>query len=284
MRPIVSELSPKGVRVVLTAAGVSVAVASIIGLILGLALVSSLADDLRATMTLSRSAIGAIGYTIEVLDDIAGRIDESLDAAAGSVSGASATAGAAATALEDVATFLEDQLPEQLESIRQSMPAAIQAAGAIDSTLSALSFFGVDYSPDEPFDDSLRRVETALAGLPEDLRTQSESLRGLVPVAIELSDEADRLALALTGLQEELGSLDELTDSYQMTVGQAEATIEDTESSLAGTAWLLRGLVVAAAVAGLAVGGALTVIGRRLVPEAFNKPDLDGPPIRSPES
>lgn len=271
-------LGPLRVRVGLTVAGVTTIAASVAGVILGLVLVGSLADDLRATMNLSRSTIGAIGETIEVLDDAAGRIDETLDAAVGSLSGASATADAAATGLEDVAVFLEDQLPQQLESIRQSMPAAIQAAGAIDGTLRALSLFGVDYSPDEPFDDSLRRVESALTGLPEDLRTQSESLRRLVPAAIELSDETDRLALSLSGLQEDLGSLQELTDSYQSTVEQAEAGIEGTEASLAGTAWLLRALVIAAAVAGLAVGGALILIGRNLTPMGAVESDLDSPP------
>jgi hypothetical protein len=266
MWPIETEPSPRRVRVGLTAAGVITGAASLVGLVLGLVLVGALADDLRATVSLSRSTIGAIGDTIEVLDDAAGRIDESLDAAAGSVSSASATADATAEALQEVATFLETELPDQLESIRQSMPAAIQAAGAIDGTLRALSLFGVDYSPDEPFDDSLRRVETALSGLPDDLRLQSESLRRLAPAADELSTEADRLALALTGLREDLGSLDGLTDSYLVTVEQAETTISDTESSLAGTAWLLRALLIAAAVAGLAVGSALVVIGRTLTP------------------
>ena len=168
MSPIATEPIPRRVRAGLTDAGVTTIAASVVGLALGLVLVGALADDLRATVSLSRSAIGAIGDTIEVLDDAAERIDESLDAAAGSVSSASATAEATAEALQEVASFLEGELPEQLESIRQSMPAAIQAAGAIDGTLRALSLFGVDYSPDEPFDDSLRRVETALSGLPDD--------------------------------------------------------------------------------------------------------------------
>jgi hypothetical protein len=259
-------LDSKRLRSGLTAAGLLTITASVVGLVLGLMLVGSLATDLAATMSVSRSAMAAIGDTIEVLDEAAGRIDESLDAAAGSVSGASDTAAAAATGLEEMALFLDEGLPDQIEAIRQSMPAAIQAAGAVDATLNALSFFGVDYNPDEPFDESLRRVEAALTGLPDDLRTQSDSLQGMVPAARELSLETDRLALALTALQQDLGSLQELTDTYQSTVEQAEATIEATESSLAENAWLLRALVVAAAVAGLAVGGALVLIGRALAP------------------
>jgi hypothetical protein len=266
MRPIEAGLGPRRVRAGLTVAGVTTIVASLVGVILGLVLVGSLAGDLKATMSLSRSTVDAVGETIDVLDDAAGRIDESLDAAVGSLEGVSATALTAATGLEDVAVFLEDQLPEKLESIRQSMPAAIQAAGAIDGTLSALSFFGVDYSPDEPFDDSLRRVETALTGLPDDLRSQSETLRALVPAATELSVESDRLARALEALQLDLGDLQDLTDSYQITVRQAEATIRDTEASLDETTRLLRAMVITAAIAGLAVGSALIVIGRTLTP------------------
>jgi len=275
MWPIEVGLGPQRVRLGLTVAGVATIVASLAGLVLGLVVVGSMAGDLKATMSLSRSTVGAVGDTIDVLDDAAGRIDESLDAAVGAISGASATALTAATGLEDVAGFLEDQLPEQLESIRQSMPAAIQAAGAIDGTLRALSLFGVDYSPDEPFDDSLRRVEAALTGLPDDLRSQSETLRALVPAAGELSAESDRLARALEALQGDLGNLQDLTDSYQITVSQAEATIEDTETSLDETTWLVRAMVIAAAIAGLAVGSALIVIGRVLAPAVVvDEPDL----------
>jgi ABC-type transporter Mla subunit MlaD len=139
----------------------------------------------------------------------------------------------------------------------------------------------VDYSPDEPFDDSLRRVEAALTGLPDDLRSQSETLRALVPAAGELSAESDRLARALEALQGDLGNLHDLTDSYQITVSQAEATIEDTETSLDETTWLLRAMVIAAAIAGLAVGSALIVIGRTLAPVlVVDEPDLRPAPRR----
>jgi hypothetical protein len=256
------EVGRSRLRAGLTALGSITIVASLTALILGLILVESLADDLRATTTLSRTAVGVIGDTIEVLDDAAAAIDQSLDAAVGSVEGASSTASAAATGLEEVADFLDGELPEQLEAAHQAMPAAIQAAAAIDGTLSALSLLGVDYSPPEPFDVSLQRMEAALAGLPDQLRAQSQSIRDLAPAAEQLATESGRLAEGLSALQEDLGDLQGLTATYQASVEQAERTIADAESSLSGSTWLLRGLIAAAAIAGLAVGAALVLIGR----------------------
>jgi hypothetical protein len=265
----------------LTALGWITIAASLVALVLGLVLVESLADDLRATTTLSRTAVGVIGDTIQVLDDAAGEIDESLDAAVGSVERASSTASAAATGLEEIADFLDGELPTQLESVHQAMPAAIQAAATIDGALSALSLLGVDYAPEEPFDVSLQRVEAALAGLPDELRTQSQSIRDLAPEADGLAGETQRLAEGLAALQEDLGSLQDLTVSYQTSVDQAEATIANAESSLDGSAWLLRGLIAAAAIAGLAVGSALVLIARSDRVGTMSDRDLDGATSRS---
>jgi ABC-type transporter Mla subunit MlaD len=262
----VAEYGQPRVRAGLVVAGVITMTASVIGLVLGIVLVGSLVDDLTATVALSRSAIEGIAEAVEVLDQAAGQIDESLDAAAGSVEGASATASAAAQGLEGVADLLEEDLPAQIDAILLAMPAAIQAAGTIDGTLRALSLFGLDYSPDEPFDESLRGMEAALSELPPQLREQSETVRRLIPSANQLVDETGRLASALRGLQSDLGSVQELTGPYQDTVAEASATIAKTEASLAGKAWLMRSLVIAAGLAGLAVGWALILVSRAFAP------------------
>lgn len=134
-------------------------------------------------------------------------------------------------------------------------------AGAIDGTLRALSFVGVDYDPDTPFDDSLRTVESALAELPQDLRDQAQSLRDLVPVAAGLAGEADRRSLALIRLGEDLEGIQEITDAYTDTLTEASATIESTEATLDRNIWLLRITLIALAVGGAAVGFGLVAVG-----------------------
>jgi ABC-type transporter Mla subunit MlaD len=237
-------------------------VAGVVVLVLGLILVEATIGDLHATVEVSRSAIRGVGDTIDLLDDAAGQFDQSLEAAASSAQSASETTATASASLEGVADLLEEDLPAQLEAILRSMPAAIQAAGAVDGTLRALSLLGVDYNPEEPFDRSLRRVQEALDDLPSQLRDQAGSIRDLAPQTAALSDDVGRLGLALGGLRNELGSLQGLTASYRATVEQAEKAVDGTAASLAGTRWILNAVLIVVALAAGAIGAALITIAR----------------------
>ncbi|HWB90076.1 MAG TPA: hypothetical protein VG872_12840 [Acidimicrobiia bacterium] len=246
------------------AGGVAVLLLSLAGMVVGLVLVGSLAGDYRSVVSVSRSAVDVIGETIASVDDIAAGTSRSLESAGGSVEQAASTLDDAVVTLEQVAVFLEEDLPEQLESIRSAMPAAIQTADAVDATLRALSFFGVDYDPEEPFGDSLARVDDALAGLPEELRAQSEALRSLIPSATDLATETGDLAGEMATLSESLEGFIGLTGRYEETLAEAEASIERTTDAVEPTIWLIRLLVVLAGIGGAVVGLALTAVGGAL--------------------
>jgi hypothetical protein len=241
--------------------GVITIATSIIALILGLFLVETGASDFRDSVKVSNEAVEAVLETVDLVSDSTVQIQEGIDAAASGVAGVSATAVVGAGSIEEVATFLETDLPENISAIRSSMPAAIQAASAIDGTLRALRFVGVDYAPDEPFDDSLRSVESALGRLPEDLTDQAESLRDLVPVAAGLAGEADRLALALSQMADDLVGIQDVAASYDATLTKAISTIENTEASIDRSLWLLRIMMAVLALGAVSVGLGLTVLG-----------------------
>ncbi len=254
--------SPAQVGRILYATGYIAAVTSVIALVLGLVMVQVGARDLHDTIEVSGEAIHAIVDTVDVIEDATTEIRNGVDAAAEGVSGVSATAITGASNIEEVATFLETDLPADLEAISSAMPAAIQAAGAIDGALRALSLVGVSYSPEQPFDESLRSVESALADLPDDLRAQSESLRELVPAAAGLAGEADRLSLALIRLGSDLETLEGITETYDATLTEASVTIEQTASTLERNLWLLRLTLIGIAIVGIAVGVGLIAMSR----------------------
>ena len=245
-------------------AGLATALLSVFGLVLGLFLVESLSSDFRSSVSVSQSAIDAISETIEAVDDVADGTSQSLSSASTSVSGVSSTVDATASAIEGVADFLDQELPETLESVSTAMPAAIQAANAVDGTLRALSLFGVDYDPEEPFGESLSRIETALAALPDQLRTQSATLRLLIPSAAGLAEEAENLSVSIEGLTDSLDGFTNLTGSYRVTLGEARATIERTSESADDRIWLIRIVIIVAGATGVAVGIALISMGRTL--------------------
>lgn len=259
-RLLVSSESPRPIGVY--AAGVFMVVVSLVGLALGLILVETLTSDFRASLRVSRSAIASVGGTIGVAEEVATGTASSIEAAARSAASAAATTRSAVDGLESLADFLSSELPKDIEAVRRALPGAIEAADAVDRTLRALSLFGVAYSPDEPFGDSLRRVEGALDDLPDEIAAQSESLRLLAPTAGELAADTDRLARSLETLNEGLGDVESLTGSYAETVTAADRAVERTESSLGRTTLLLRAMVVLAALGGIVMGLALISIDR----------------------
>lgn len=260
---VLVETRPRNVALV-RITGMLVVVLSVAGLAVGLLLSRSLGDDLRSTVSVSRSALVAIDQTIEAVDLVAADTAASLEAAAGSVESASTTVEGAVDAIEELVTFLDEELPATIESIQSSMPAAIQTANAIDGTLSALSFFGVDYDPDQPFGESLADVNAALSRLPSELSAQSESLRLLTPSAQDLADETGALAGSMGDLTDSLEGFSALTGSYETTLAEAEVAIDRTDESVESSLWMIRALVVGMALAGVAVGISLLAIARSL--------------------
>src|SRR5690606_7598851 len=102
-----------------------------------------------------------------------------------------------------------------LAAVQDTLPALIQVASVIDTTLGALSVipFGPDYDPAEPFPDSLRALQAELDGMPEALQEQAGLIR----------DGADSLGTVRTGTGDIADGLDDL----HATVADAGTLIED---------------------------------------------------------
>ena len=243
---------------------VGVALLSVVGVVIALVMTQTLSRDVRSSISVSNAALDVIGETIETFDGVAAGTATSLDSTSDSVVSASATLDGAVSTLEDVADFLEGELPETLESVQTSMPAAIQAANAVDGTLRALSLVGVDYDPDEPFGESLSRVNAALSTLPDEIRAQSESLRLLIPSAEQLAGDTEGLASSLQQVEESLAEFTSLTATYQATIDEAEATIATTSETIDLNIWMIRALILATGVLGVLVGIVLWSLAQRL--------------------
>ncbi|HEX6146482.1 MAG TPA: hypothetical protein VF083_06860 [Acidimicrobiia bacterium] len=261
-------VSPR-LRSTLIGVGVAALLASLVGMVVGLILVDSVSGDLDGSVGLSESALQSVDETLDLLEGVAAEVDDGLATAADSIEGAAVGVDTAAGRLEDVADFLDGELQANIEAIHGSMPAAIQAASAIDATLRALSLLGVDYDPEEPFDVSLMAVEAALADLPGQLGAQADAIRALVPVSREFAGDAATMAESFSSLAVELATSKELIVSYRATLAQAEGVVDQTGSSLTANIWLIRLMIVMMALTGSGLAVGMIVLGRELgaVPE-----------------
>lgn len=247
---------------ILVATGIVALVAGLVGGIIGLVVVNNLADFLVESVAISQSVVGAVDETLGLIESVSVDVEEGIGAASASIAAAAEAVGATAAELEGLADFLDGELQASIEALLGTMPAAIQTAGVIDSTLSALSFVGVDYNPEQPFDESLVAVEDALDGIPAQLGEQAEAIRALVPVSQQFAEDAAATAESFDSLQTQLQSSQQLIDSYDEALEQAQVVIEQTASSMTTTTWLLRLLVLFMAATGVALGFGFLTLGR----------------------
>lgn len=254
--------SPHLIRRALTMAGVISVVASLSGLILGLTLISAVANDLEATVRVSHAALEALDETVAVVEDVSTDAAASLTAAADSSAGAATTVKGAIVALEGLADLLDTDLPDDLESLHEAMPATIRAASAVDAAVGALSSLGVGSTASAGLEESFRRLEEVLGELPAQLRIQGGHVRSLLSPATALSEDVNRLALSMESLREDLNRFEELSDTYRMTLTEAREAVQQGGESLERRAVLMRVLVTAVAAAGVALGATLIMAGR----------------------
>jgi hypothetical protein len=260
----------------LVAVGLVAIVASLTGLLLGLVMVDNLSDYLEESVAVTESALGAVDETLGLIESVTTEVEGAIGSAAGSVASVAEAAASAGSDLESVADFLDGELHDSIQALLDTMPAAIQTAGVIDNTLSALSFVGVDYDPAQPFDESLMAVEAALEGIPAQLGAQAQVIRGLVPISQQFAEDAAATAESFETLSDELASSEQVVDSYRAALDQAQAVVERTSSSLSSSTWLLRLIIVLTTVTGVALGIGLCILGR-----AFRPPT---PPLPPPDS
>lgn len=165
-----------------------------------------------------------------------------------------------AVALADAGRLIEDDVAGSLESVEEAMPALIEAGDVIDTTLRALSFFGVDYAPAVPFDEALMGVEESLSGLPEDVRDQGAQIRVLAPQVDSLSadtaliiDSLDQLERQLADVGSTLEALEDSNEDLSRVTGLL-LTIED---------WLpiVRTLIGVSTLAGVSLAVAMWRLG-----------------------
>jgi hypothetical protein len=250
-------------RAAITVAGWVGLAASVAALILGWMIVESIVVRLQGPVQLSVATIDAIEETLDLVDSVTGELETGLGTAGDSLAAASAAAADSSGNLEDLADFLDGDLVANIEAIQGSMPAAIQAAGAIDDTLRALSLLGVDYDPEQPFDESLRAIDAALQDLPTQLTVQAGAVRALVPTTERFAGDAAALASSISALVDDMERSGEILNGYRETVEEARSLVDETGATFTTSVWLFRAFILAAAIAGAALSIGLIAVGRR---------------------
>lgn len=184
------------------------------------------------SLIVTSDALVAVAETVEVAASSIGTVRASLASVSDAAADLAVTVDASTEVLTEVSALTANEIPESLEAFQDSLPALISVGGAIDRTLRALSFFGVEYDPERPFDEALAALGTSLEGVPERLREQSANLdtatSGIQGVVTNTEDIAESIA----ALDEDIQVTEELLGEYRITTGQAARLVSDARSEV----------------------------------------------------
>ena len=225
---------------------------------------TALDRSLESSEEALRTADDTVALVASVVDQLAGSLVAVEEAVLDSI----ATIDDAEDALAKLAEISSEDLPRIVQSVEDSMPALIQVADVIDGTLGALSFVGVPYDPEVPFDESLAGVADSIAGLTDQLAQQAELIAGVGTGLGGIADQAGELIIQMGVARVQLADGLALLNQYRATtataieaVGVERTLVSDrTESEKTAIGWMIAAIVIAQF--GLLVAGARLIFRR----------------------
>lgn len=231
---------------VLVAVGVLGAVTSVLGAVVGFRFLHQLDGALDDSLGVTADAVDALRSTVQLGADTVDAVARALDETETTTRELGVALRDAEQALAGVAALSDGEIAGSLDAVERSLPALIDVAGAIDTTLSRLAAlpFGPAYDPDEPFDDSLRAIEREFDGLPEQLRAQADLIRDAGDGLGTVRRGTTRVADDLHTLNATLASASTLVDRYAATADEAADVVAEGHQDLRTNLRVGRVLVV----------------------------------------
>lgn len=237
---------------VLVAAGAVGFVGALVASVVGLRLLGSLDRSLADSVQVTAAAVDALAATVEVADELTREVASTLSDASLAAASAAGGAEAAVEVLDSAADVTGEDVAGSLAAVEDALPALVDVAGVIDTTLGTLDRLplGPTYDPAVPFDDAVREVQRQLDGVPETLVEEAELLRDGADELADVGRSARFLAEDLQELSTTLRDAGAVLDDVAETADEAARVFDQGTSGLATGLTSARVLVVVLGLAG----------------------------------
>lgn len=243
-------------------AGVIGVVFSLLLVIAGLRLVNGLEVVLNNNIDLVLDSLDTVKETLLLTKTTIGQVNAGLTTVEGTADDLARTVNNTRPLLDQLAVVASETMPENIEAVQATIPNLAAVAGSIDQTLRLLSAFkleqnvfgiplgfnlGINYDPEEPFDQTIETIGESMDELPGQLR----SLKVYLAVT---SDNLQTISLGIghiaNNLQTINGSVAEmppLLDDYIGLVTRAGDGLRQMRDELGNQlGWFRVGVVVGA--------------------------------------
>lgn len=226
--------------------GIVGAVVSVIGTVVGLALLAELDGALESSLGLTAEAVEAISSSVELAEDTTVVLEEGLQQTESTIRDLSRAFADAEALLGATADISENQVAGSVGALERALPALVDVGTVIDRTLTALSAvpFAPEYTPQEPFDESLRSLQEEMAGLSDELRAQAALMREGQGSLGAVRSGTEAVADELVILHEALGSALDLMRDYSATAVEAGDLVGGSDDRIGRQLDLARVLII----------------------------------------
>ena len=231
------------------------AIALLIGTV-GVAVVIRLSGSMERSLDAAANALESVDGTVELAATTIGTLSGSLDTVVAVTDRAEEAFGAAAGVVDQSGTVVTTDVPDGLDAVLAALPAIERVAAVVDGTLRALSFVGIGYDPETPFDEAVADLELALGDLPGRLRAQEQPLADLADVFRGFGTSSVLIARDLEMVQTQVDAALLVLDEFESTTAEASMLIANIQDDLV----MLRVLLLAAVVLLAAVLAALQIV------------------------
>lgn len=233
------------------------AVGAVVGGVVTWMLLGSMAGSVADTVDVSRRALTAVGETGRVVDGVFDDVADSLRDVQATLADTSLTLTRASIVTRELGDVVSEDVPASLESVRASLPGLIDTVRVVDRTMRGLAFFGVDYDPDIPLDESLIEIDRRLGELPGLLRSQQGTLADVAADLGTFSTSSLEISDDLAAIRLRLAEASVVLAGYDGIVMDTTVVLDGLAGDVEGAVRLLRVAVIV---------GALGVVATQAVP------------------
>ena len=143
--------------------------------------------------------------------------------------------------------MLTNEVPTSLDGVQETIPTLVAVAGSIDDTLTTLNSFridesflgfdfnyslGIDYAPDQQFDEAIIQIGDSLADIPESLRSMEGDMNSAIDNMAIIQGDLDALTTDLVQIETDIRAFLPMIDEYMRLTLEINDNIRETRSTL----------------------------------------------------
>lgn len=159
--------------------------------------------------------------------------------------------------------MLTNEVPTSLDGVQETIPTLVAVASSIDDTLTTLNNFridesilgfsfnynlGINYAPDQQFDEAIIQIGESLDGIPSALRAMEGDMDIAINNMATIQSDLDVLSTDLVQIEAEIRAFLPMIDEYMRLTLEINDNIRQTRATLDSQMETMNSLILFAMV------------------------------------